>query len=251
MTKKWLLAQGPEFDRHAVDNLVKSRQLEVLAPGVYKLPATRLSWEGVVASLQTILGLDLFVGGMSALEIHGYSHYLPLSHQHTVHLYGSDPLPSWVNGSVADVTFVRHSALRTLDEAGLVTRQIDNMRDNSLQYSLSSAERAYLEILMDVPEDISFEHADQLLQGMMSLSPRKLETLLRACRDIKVRRLFYWLAERHHHPWLDRLSGPTELDDLGLGSGNRMLVKGGKLVTRYMITVPEDMWTPTPHITDR
>ncbi|CAN7356046.1 type IV toxin-antitoxin system AbiEi family antitoxin domain-containing protein [Mesorhizobium amorphae] len=44
---------------------------------------------------------------------------------------------------------------------------------------MSSPERAYLEVLMDVPGAISFEHADQLLQGMTVLSTKRMEQLLR------------------------------------------------------------------------
>ncbi len=250
VTKKWLMTKSRELDRHAIDNLVKSRQLEVLAPGVYKLPATRVSWDGLVCFLQTIVGHNLFVGGLTALELQGYAHYLPLGRERTIHLYGSEPLPYWINAVLPDVKFSRHPSLRTIEETGL-TEQRPETSPEAVAYRLSSVERAYLEVLMDVPEGISFEHADQLLQGMTTLSPRKLEPLLLACRDIKVRRLFYWLAERHKHPWFDRLPDPMNLDDLGLGSGNRMLIKGGKLATKYMITVPEEMWISTTNTIDK
>lgn len=55
---------------------------------------------------------------------------------------------------------------------------------------MSSPERAYLEVLVDVPKTVSFEHADQLLQGVTTLSPRRMEHLLRNCANVKVRRLF-------------------------------------------------------------
>ncbi|WP_192180332.1 type IV toxin-antitoxin system AbiEi family antitoxin domain-containing protein [Mesorhizobium amorphae] len=90
---------------------------------------------------------------------------------------------------------------------------------------MSSPERAYLEVLMDVPGAISFEHADQLLQGMTTLSPKRMEQLLRKCTNVKLRRLFYWMAERH-----------------------RVLVRGGRLDPKYRITVPEEMW-PQPALT--
>ena len=79
---------------------------------------------------------------------------------------------------------------------------------------------------MDVPKSISFEHADQLLQGLTTLSPRRLERLLKRTRNIKVRRLFYWFAERNNFPWFQKLPSPDTLDDLGLGSGKRITVSG-------------------------
>lgn len=45
------------------------------------------------------------------------------------------------------------------------------------------------------------------------------------------------------YAWLKKLPKPEALDELGLGSGNRVLVRGGRLDTKYRITVPEDMWT--------
>ncbi len=49
-------------------------------------------------------------------------------------------------------------------------------------------------------------------------------------------------------PLAKKLPQPETLDELGLGRGNRMLVKGGRLDAKYMITVPEDMWTqPAPY----
>jgi hypothetical protein len=159
--------------------------------------------------------------------------------------------------------FVRHLPLPGLGATDLVNFEyearervlsksdIPAQRKSAWPFTLSSPEQAYLEVLLDVPETISFEHADQLLQGMTTLSPRVMEKLLRKCTHVKVRRLFYWMAERHSYAWLKKLPPPETLDELGLGSGNRTLVKGGRLDTKYMITVPQDMWTPPAPTTDK
>lgn len=102
---------------------------------------------------------------------------------------------------------------------------------------ISIPERAYLEILVGVPDKISFEHAEQLMQGLTSLSPRKTQLLLETCKNVKVRRLFLWFAERSNHAWLKKL----DLEKIDLGSGNRVLAKGGKLDTKYKITIPENL----------
>lgn len=262
VSKQWLQKQNPDLDRHAVDNLLKSRQLVALAPGVYIRPGTHLTWQGVVSSLQNIFRTDLSVGGLTALELHGFAHYLPLSRQRAVHLYGKGPLPRWLSATLPEVQFVRHNRLAALGSTGLVNREYDTrerafmidaetQRPSAWPFTMSSPERAYLEVLMDVPKTISFEHADQLLQGMTTLSPRRMEQLLRKCTNVKVRRLFYWMAERHSFSWLKKLLSPEALDELGLGSGNRVVAKGGRLDAKYRITVPEEMWTPPAHTTDR
>ena len=76
-----------------------------------------------------------------------------------------------------------------------------------------------------------------LMQGLSNLSPRRLQKLLGDCRNIKVKRLFFYFADRHQHAWLKRLDKHA----INLGEGKRMLIKGGKLDKTYLITVPEDL----------
>ena len=103
---------------------------------------------------------------------------------------------------------------------------------------ISNPELAIMEVLMDVPKRVSFDHADELMQGLTQLSPRKLTELLNVCKNVKVKRLFFWLAERYaNYPWRKRLGA----EDFDLGVGKRVIAKGGKLDNRYLITVPENM----------
>jgi hypothetical protein len=275
VTRQWLARQDADFDRHAVDNLVKSGQLVPLAQGVYMRPGTTPTWEGLVCFLQNVLKTDLTVGGLTALELRGLGHYVAMSGKRVVHLYGKDTMPKWINHVLPGVEFVRHAALAAFDRldlgaSGLVNdeydtglkklytgdslsefRQAPTGQKNAWPFTRSSPERAYLEILKDVPDTVSFEHADQLMQGLTTLSPRRLEKLLKKTQNVKVRRLFYWFAERHQYAWLKKLPDPYVLDDLGMGAGNRVLVKGGKLDTKYKITVPEEMWTGTANTTNK
>jgi hypothetical protein len=262
VSKSWLMKEAG-LDRHAVDNLLKSGQLASLAPGVYQRPGTRLSWMGIVAALQTVFRTDLVLGGLSALEVHGFSHYLPLSSQRQVRLYGRDALPGWLDAAVPDLHLTRHPPLPGVGGTGMLTYEYDSwaralvnsdvpgQKQQNWPFVLSSPERAFLEVLMDVPGSVSFEHAAQLPQGMTSLSPRRLETLLGKCTSVKVRRLFYWLADRQNHAWFRKLPALDDLDKLGSGSGNRMLATNGKLDAKYRITVPEEMWSPPTPTTAR
>src|SRR3546814_5673708 len=78
---------------------------------------------------------------------------------------------------------------------------------------------------------------DMVFQVLSNLRPRHLMSLLRSCRSIKVRRLFFVFADRHEHAWLKHL----EKDAIDFGFGPRALVKGGKLHPTYRIYVPEDI----------
>ena len=83
----------------------------------------------------------------------------------------------------------------------------------------------------------TFHQVDMLMQGMTNLSPRRLQKLLADCNSVKVKRLFFFFADRHAHAWLK----PLKNEKFNLGKGKRMLVKGGKLNHAYQITVPEDL----------
>ena len=102
---------------------------------------------------------------------------------------------------------------------------------------LSTPERALLELLDEVPRRETFHQADMLMQGMTNLSPRRLQKLLADCTNVKVKRLFFFFADRHQHAWLKHLKKA----DFDLGKGKRMLVRGGKLDPVYQMTVPEDL----------
>jgi len=88
-----------------------------------------------------------------------------------------------------------------------------------------------------VPKHISVEHADYLMQGLSTLSPRKLEPLLQASLSVKSKRLFMWLAQRHNHPWFKYLKP----EQYNLGSGKRSIVQAGRLDTTWNITVPKEI----------
>ena len=242
VTRKWLLAQG--LGKHSIDNAVKSGQLNALAYGVYERPGNYLKWEGVITSLQR-MGYSAVAGGLTALGLQGYAHYLPLGNREYVHVYSGCALPAWINKLLrhdtnVDVEFVWHNTTRLFKDTNTVSKIGDreiNWADNPLPLLISTPEKAFLEVLFEVPQNVSFEHADQLLQGLVTLSPRRLHALLLNCQHIKTKRLFFWFLQRHEHAWINKLNP----DDYDLGAGKRMIVKGGKLDRRYQITVPESM----------
>ncbi|MCY4498931.1 MAG: type IV toxin-antitoxin system AbiEi family antitoxin domain-containing protein [Rhodospirillaceae bacterium] len=241
VTRSWLMGRG--IARHAMDNLVKSGQLLSLRPGVYIRPGSRLVWQGVVSSLQR-MGGDLVVGGTTALEMHGRAHYLPLSRRRAIHLHGSGPLPSWIDKLGLAETFRRHGTAwlpepeRDCEQRTVPTFTVDvPWGDGFWTVRTSTLERALFEILKDVPAGVSFEHAERLMEGLADLSPRRLDALLRRTRNVKVKRLFFWLAEQQEHAWIRRL----DAGDFDLGQGKRVLVRDGRLVSRYGITVPKAM----------
>lgn len=212
----------------------------------------------MVISLQTLLlRAPFIVGGRSALELQGFAHYL--SHEvKAIHLFGPKHPPSWLQKLNLPQRFVYHNSTKlfrdepiTLGLGGLTLdiSQVSGRAPNRLQGSnlttitwgqwdwpltLSQPERAYLEMLDELPRNESFRQADMIMQSAANFSPRRLQKLLVDCDSVKVKRLFFFFADRHRHAWLKRL----DKDAVDLGKGKRMLVLGGKLDPNYLITVP-------------
>jgi hypothetical protein len=231
--------------------------------GTYKRPLGELTWQKVVISLQTLLERSLIVGGRTALELQGFAHYLSANGPTTIHLYGPERPPGWLAKLPLKETFKFHQS-QTLFRSDPVTKGLTSfvwdVRDNtgtaaeglqagglrqlwgSSDWPLthSTPERALLEMLDELPRHESFHQVDMLVEGLRTLSPRRMQKLLLDCRSIKVKRLFFWFADRHQHTWLKQIDR-TSVD---LGTGKRMLVKGGKLDTKYLITVPDDLDAP-------
>lgn len=245
-TKKWLAEQG--LGSHALDNAVKTEALLLLATGVYSQYSRSLSWEGVVASMQRMEnaeGSDLppiLVGGLSALSLSGLSQYLSMGGNPHVHLYSAGKLPTWLSRLSLPLEFEGHSTSKLWPESCMTNRAF--IKEHAWGAELppvyfSCPEKAILELLMDLPDDVTFEHADELMQGLVNLSPRKLNELLQVCKSVKVKRLFFWLAKRQSYPWFSKLNAK----DYDLGSGKRVVAKGGKLDKEFLITVPSHMAT--------
>jgi len=257
----WLEKHG--YSRSLRNKYVTRGWLDRVARGVYRRPTPKLQgeagqqevlrWQAVVISLQALLGYPCSVGGRTALELQGFAHYFP-GRYHEVHLYGTGKPPGWVTKLKLENRFVFHNAERLFRrganhlhankdrtddwrdlQASSYTRQPWGQWEWPLK--MSSPERATLELLDEVPQRETFHQADVLMEGLRNLSPRRLHALLIACRNVKVKRLFLWFAERHQHAWLKKL----DRKDIDLGLGKRMLVRGGKLDPTFNITVPESL----------
>jgi hypothetical protein len=243
-TKRWLAEQG--LSAHALDNAVKSQTLLPLATGVYSQYSRSVNWEGVVASMQRMEREDseavppVIVGGMSALALSGLSQYLSLGSTPLIHLYAQAKLPTWLVRLSLPVKFKRHSTSKLWPQWLLKDKAF--IKEHEWEAELppvyfSCPEKAMLELLTDLPDAVTFDHANELMQGLVNLSPRRLNSLLKACMSVKVKRLFFWLAKHQSYSWYSKL----DVADYDLGSGKRVVARGGKLDMDFLITVPSHM----------
>ena len=263
----WFTASG--YPSSLRSRYVASGWLQRVTRGIFRRPLYQLGvhdttaplrWQQVVVSLQMILNQPIVVGGRTALELDGLAHYTSSAGLREIHLYGDVRAPNWLQKLPLETTFVFHNA-RKLFRAEPIINGLKDMKtvmagsqspqratiQSSLKWMqfgdgdwpiiISTRERAILELLDELPERETFHQADVLMESLVNISPSRMNRLLRECRSVKVRRLFLWFADRHGHAWAERL----DREAVDLGSGKRMLIKGGRLDLKYQITVPRNL----------
>jgi hypothetical protein len=253
----WLQDQG--ISRSSIHAYVKNGWLERVAPRVYRRSGSSptLRWEAAIASAQELRPSTFYVGGPSALDLLGRAHYLRLGGEPRVHLYDLDrTAPPWLLRLPLDATLsLRTRPLFSDSALGVEWRRYDlgtgrtgatvsdPVRSDPWDHFLRLAgeERAAIEMLDEVPDDVGFGAGDAIFQGLSNLRPRLLTSLLASCQSVKAKRLFLFYTERHDHAWSKHL----DRSQIDLGKGKRQLAPGGKLDARYQITVPPELFGRT------
>ncbi len=230
----WLASQG--FSRQLVRKYVQSGWLKPLARGAFSRPTQPVDSEGVILGLQRLAAAPFHVGGVSALNRLGHVHYVPLGGETEIHLWGSGAVPAWVEAVPLRERLVFHTVHLFEESARAVGLQGVPTRVRDWTMTVSSLERAIMEVLSLVDEsESSFTYASQLFEGLTALRPRVVNQLLAACRSLKVKRLFLFLSSHYHYPWAEKIDRSA----VDLGKGKRLIVRGGRYDREFRITVPE------------
>lgn len=236
VTQAWLDTVGLS-SRAAAKNAARGNLLR-LGGGAYARPGDKLTWESGVAGLQyneSPPDLSFWPGGMTALHLAGYSHYLILGRER-LYVFGQPGrrLAKWfisrdwgVDLEVSQATVVRR-------DGRLFMPYSPPGRD--YQIHISCPEMAILEWLHVLPNELLF--SDTLVDtfsGLVNLRPKRLQSLLEACSSVRLKRVFLLLARFSGHSWYAHLNRAA----LDLGKGKRQVSKGGVLDKEFLITVPE------------
>jgi len=236
LTSAWLKREG--ISSRLADYYASSGWLHRVGDGAFTVQAGAPTWLGAVFGLQQ-KSKSFHPGGRTALELAGLAHFLPLGEAYPLYLFSrtSERLPSWFKG-LSWAGRVQHVSTNFLPpEFGLREH-----REGALAVSVSTPERAALEFLQHLTLDgAGYEHANLVFEGLGTLRPDLVQSLLEACASVKVKRLFLHLAEKHAHAWFKQLV----LIKVSLGSGKRVLFADGRLDPKYLITVPVAAETPS------
>jgi hypothetical protein len=220
------------FGRDLLVRYKRSGWLEPFGRGAYVRFGDKVEWPGALYTLQEQLKLPVHAGGKTALEMKGYAHYLPAK-QNKVFLYGPRglSLPAWFRDYRFDVKFV---ITRTNLFPANSCEGVTNFQERTFSVRIAAPERAAMEMLHLVPNEVGFSEAQLIMENLVSLRPDLVAELLISCRSVKVKRLFLYMAETQDHPWFAKL----DLSKVDLGKGKRMIVPHGRYDAKYQITVP-------------
>lgn len=249
----WLKSLG--LSSSSIHGYVRQGWLEHLAPRLYRRANPSLEehgpvrWEVCLLSLQNVMHRPVHAGAQTALELAGYWQYATFG-KRRVWLYTDDRRARAIlsRAPLDSEPELRTSRLFKDSDIGLERRVLD-LATSSLgapansparsplwkqTLTVSSLERAILEMLAEVPAGVNFEHGGELFEGLTTLRPALMTKLLHSCTSIKAKRLFFYFAGKH------RSRGPKRLrpEDFDLGSGKRQIVAGGEYDPQFQITVP-------------
>jgi hypothetical protein len=219
--------------------VAKYRRLGWLAScgdgAVIKRGDTPTAFGGLYA-LQHDMGLSVHLGGLSSLELLGRAHFVRLGTRR-VWLFGTPKrLPRWFVNHDAWGSTIEYTSAKLFSDTASETRIEHQV--GGFVIRISNELRAVLEVLASVPDKVSLDEARELVNGLTASNPRKVREMLLACTSIKSKRLFLALADAAGHAWM------RNLDSMWIdpGRGPRTLVRGGKLHTKYKITLPESFF---------
>ncbi|MBP9777614.1 MAG: type IV toxin-antitoxin system AbiEi family antitoxin domain-containing protein [Rickettsiaceae bacterium] len=210
----------------------KSGWLDSPAYGIYTKPGAKISWLSVINLLQK-LSKPIHVGAMSALKLHGIIQYVTFNEEkEELFILNSSGrkwyLPKWFSVMVKNYEYHQIDLFKE-NKYGFV-----KYAESDIEVTVSSPERAILELLYFVPKLVTYEHAYELIDGARVLVPTLVQKLLEDCTSIKVKRLFLYLADKHNLPCFEYL----DINKINLGAGDRLISGGGKYSAKYKISVP-------------
>jgi len=225
--------QKLNYSYQLLDKYKRSNWLKSVGKGAYALADQEVHWPGALYPLQYELGLPIRVGGLTALEMLGYGHYIKTD-KREIQLFGLEKkkLPLWFRKFMEkeNLTITNTAFLNNVGSIPFSIKDFGN-----LSIKISAPETAYLEMLSIVPGKTSFEEALEVSENLTTLRSGILQDLLRSSTSIKVNRIALYIAEYHQHDWFQKL----QVEEINLGKGKRVVQEKGRLDSKYNITVPD------------
>lgn len=204
-----------------------------LSKGVMYRAGGQLRSFGAIASYNEQLGKDLYIGAHSALELSGFSHFIPMGKPllmvgHPV----SEVPPNWLKTSEFERE-LQFFSTNTFSEPQFFKRI-----EEGFAIRISAPEQAFLECLLLTPAHYSYMDLYYIMEQLTTLRPEVLQSMLENTDNLKVKRMFLYMAQKAGHYWFEML----DKSKIDLGTSKYQLAKNGVYISDYKITVPQELY---------
>ena len=227
----WMYQNGISYELQR--RYRQSQWLMPVANGVMIRTGKKPTLYGSLSSLNNQTDKHFYISALSALELEGYSHYIPMGRsQVVIGCSRNEWLPKWFEKQDFGVDILIVSSENFADNVGITTS-----KQNGFEILLSSPERAFLECLNLAPKYYNLVDLYYIMEQLTTLRPELLQILLEQNATVKVKRLFLFMAERAKHAWFEML----DVSKISLGSGKREIVKNGVYNSKYQIVIPQEL----------
>ena len=71
--------------------------------------------------------------------------------------------------------------------------EFTDFKDRDFSVRIAATERAAMEMLHLVPKEVGFDESLLIMENLVTLRPDVVQSLLMACRSVKVKRLFLYM----------------------------------------------------------
>lgn len=210
--------------RHCTEGI-----LAKIGPSAFMRKTDQLTWQALICFVQNELKIPVHVSGRSALELQGTSHYLTMGKVRTSLLsYEVKRLPSWL-------FYASDSFELKFKKSNMFSceKHLVDLTEGNSRLRASCRELAILELIAELDLKNGLETAENYMNSLTTLRSDVVQRLLNKSESILTKRVFLYLAEKLEMPFFDVL----DLSQINLGSGKRVVVEGGMLDKKYLITV--------------
>ena len=226
---EWLDKMG--YSAQLIKRYRESGWLESLTNGVMFRKSERLSALAAIHSFNKQTKKNVRIAAHSALELHGFSHYVPMGKPKLMVSFDPYRPGEWAKSNKFDMSIVPFST-RTFSNPSTQTLSKEN-----LMLPVSTPEQAFLECLHLVPLHYNYMDLYYIMEQLTALDPPGVQKALQNTSSQRIKRMFLYMAEKAGHYWFDML----DQDSIGISKSKLQLVKNGTYISKYKITVPKEL----------
>lgn len=226
----WLKENG--YSDQLLKKYRDSGWLTTLSKGVMFRTGDKLRSFPVLESYNEQLKKNFHIAAHSALEFSGFNHYVPMGKP--LLMVGhpkQEPVPTWMLEGDFD------RSLKFFSTETFSKPQLAPFNPEYPHVQASVPEQAFLECLLLAPKQYSYMDLYYIMEQLTTLRPQVLQPLLENTDNLKVKRMFLYMAEKAGHYWFQSL----DTAKFSLGLAKHQLVENGVYVSKYKITVPKEL----------